>query len=317
MSSCHGNLNGFDAEESNIKLEFGLRDGKIIDIDDILENERGLKCKCICPLCNKPLQAKLGHGKRQKHFAHNNANCNSKAAKQTTIHILAKEILETNKKIMLPKYTIFDDSNYGHLSDDAQYEIRQISTVIPEQLFCFDKVYLEKKLDSIIPDVILEKGGKQLIVEIAVTHFVDEKKEDKIKKMNISALEINLSHLYEEKVIKSILEKEIIQTVDNKYWIYNTHHDAAIMKLKEKNKTIVKKDVKEQNRLAREAAIKELEKQQFLERTEAIIKDALKEDNYNQRVKSNRDNEATKKILIVQVFIVKVSLVFHSMLIYQ
>lgn len=51
-----------------VKLKYGMRDGKIISIYDIPLEQRGLKCDCICPLCGMPLQARLGE-KNQWHFA--------------------------------------------------------------------------------------------------------------------------------------------------------------------------------------------------------------------------------------------------------
>lgn len=40
-------------DNSNIKLLFGIRDGNVVSINDISENERGLKCKCYCPGCGR------------------------------------------------------------------------------------------------------------------------------------------------------------------------------------------------------------------------------------------------------------------------
>ena len=64
-----------------------------MSIDEILESEKGLKCECYCPGCGMKLQAKIGNGKKQRHFAHNNASCNALAAHQSALHMLAKEIL--------------------------------------------------------------------------------------------------------------------------------------------------------------------------------------------------------------------------------
>ena len=82
---------------SSVKLQYGLRNGKIISIWDLNEEDRGLKCNCICPNCGMELQAKLGSGKKQRHFSHNNANCNVAIAQQTALHMLAKEIIEEEK----------------------------------------------------------------------------------------------------------------------------------------------------------------------------------------------------------------------------
>ena len=54
--------------ETNIKLKYGVRDGKIVSIEEISESEKGLKCECDCPGCGMKLQARIGKGKRQRHF---------------------------------------------------------------------------------------------------------------------------------------------------------------------------------------------------------------------------------------------------------
>ena len=63
-----------------------------------------------------------------------------------------------------------------------------------------DNVTLERKLGDIVPDVILDIDGQQLMVEIAVTHFIDEVKGEKIRELDVSTIEIDLSKLVKEKI---------------------------------------------------------------------------------------------------------------------
>lgn len=48
----------------------GLRDGKVVSIQDIPEESKGRACRCICPACHRPLEAcSLGaHNKRARYF---------------------------------------------------------------------------------------------------------------------------------------------------------------------------------------------------------------------------------------------------------
>lgn len=75
---------------SQIKLMFGLRNEKLVSISEISEQEKGLKCNCFCPGCGARLQAKIGSGKKQRHFAHNNETCDIIGAQQTALHLLTK-----------------------------------------------------------------------------------------------------------------------------------------------------------------------------------------------------------------------------------
>ena len=47
------------------------------------------------------LQARIGKIK-QPHFSHNNAKCDLKSAQQSALHILAKDIIEKEKRIKCP-----------------------------------------------------------------------------------------------------------------------------------------------------------------------------------------------------------------------
>ena len=101
----------------SIKLHYGLKNGKIVNIEEITVAERGLKCDCTCPGCGMKLQAKIGSGKKQRHFSHNNANCNIAVAQQTALHILAKEIIKEEKNIKLPPIVIPFEETYLYKND--------------------------------------------------------------------------------------------------------------------------------------------------------------------------------------------------------
>lgn len=234
-------------QSTSIKLQHGLRDGKIIHISELSESERGLKCLCICPSCKIQLQARLGKGKRRPHFSHNNEDCDIKIAQQTALHLLAKEILTENNYIMLPAYVI-DGSEGGFVDYDCSYK------AITDQLssfevnrpisYQFDNVVLENKMSDIVPDILIwrSSNGKKLIIEIAVTHFVDNEKREKIKKMGISALEIDISHLHKMEIDRKVLKEVIIERIDSKTWLHNMNYSKALDKLAERNNKIADQD---------------------------------------------------------------------------
>ena len=43
-----------------VRNPFGVRDGKIIMIEDVSKAENGLRCKCVCPSCNEHFEARMG-----------------------------------------------------------------------------------------------------------------------------------------------------------------------------------------------------------------------------------------------------------------
>lgn len=229
-----------------IKLPFGIRDGKLIHISDLSINERGLNCNCVCPKCGEKLIAKMGDI-RKHHFSHFNDKCDY--ALETSIHLFAKEVLEQYKKIVLPELILKYSVNFNKLSDfDSNtyinpLELRTIS-IVKEQELTFDKVDIEERIDNIIPDIVLYKNNIPIIVEIAVTNFVSTRKKDKIRKLGISAIEIDL-HDYNF-FDKEKLKNAVIYETKCKKWIFNRKEVMHKKKIIEENKKNVRNNVEEE-----------------------------------------------------------------------
>ena len=74
----------------DLKNPFGMRDGRVVMIEDIPENERGLKCRCFCPSCNDPFKARMGDI-RAHHFAHSGEGCDEEIAFLSGLYKLVQE----------------------------------------------------------------------------------------------------------------------------------------------------------------------------------------------------------------------------------
>lgn len=185
-----------------LKLPFGMKNGKLVQVSDV---ESGLKCNCFCPACGHPLVAKKGQITAH-HFAHHKrAECNS--AFETSLHLAAKKIIAESGYIMLPS-----------LSNEIFY-IRNIELASPTQLF-YDNIYTEKRYDNFIPDIIVEKNNKPLLIEIFVSHSVDETKLRKIQSSNTSAIEIDLSKI-DRQLDFNLIKEKVVDSVENKKWLHN------------------------------------------------------------------------------------------------
>ena len=185
-----------------IKLPCGLdKSGKLIYIN---EAKNGLNCECFCPGCNSPLIAKNNGKKREAHFAHlNKVECEH--GYQSAIHLMAKECFQEMEYLTFMK----------NILEPIKYKI--------------DSVVLEKKVSDIIPDIVVTCDGKPFIVEIFVTHAVDDEKINKIRKLQISAIEINLSRFKNEMIDKEMLKKELCKP-ENISWYYNADKDMIEQK---------------------------------------------------------------------------------------
>lgn len=208
----------------NIKLSFGLRDGQLVDIATV---DSGLACNCVCPSCGQQLVAKKGDVK-EHHFAHHDSE-ECSGAVETALHIYAKNILQRNKRIVLPRV-------YWDNSDKLIYPATEIT---------FDNVALEKRISNIIPDIVVTVKGKPLLIEVAVTHFIDRFKAYKMYELGYSAIEVNADGLFNSTYNKPFghddFEKRLIEDTSFKRWINNTKKnfiDNEIKKLAT-NKSVI------------------------------------------------------------------------------
>jgi hypothetical protein len=102
-----------------------------------------------------------------------------------------------------------------------------------------DNVRYEKKYSDIRPDIIIESQGKELLVEIKVTHGIDYVKWQKIKRLNISCIEIDVKKLVELLfnnndyfLTNDDFKIELTKGITNKYWIYNAKRERINYELK-------------------------------------------------------------------------------------
>lgn len=187
----------------NQNMTYALKDGKTVHISEV---ENGLRCECICPACGERLIARKGT-KVIHHFAHK-STVECEYGYQTSLHLVAKDIISKYRQICIPALFLnIPKSGKRILIEDAQ--VIQVSEVI-----------LEKKISDIIPDILLMTNVGILILEIYVTHEVDDEKKKKIKRLNIPTLEIDLSKL-NRNITKEELAEVLIKETENKKWIYN------------------------------------------------------------------------------------------------
>lgn len=216
--------------ESNNKIPFGLKNGRLVHVSGV---ESGLACDCVCPSCNRKLQA--NKGKVVSHYFSHDPSAELRACEsafETSIHLMAKQILSEEGYSILPSLTISDS-----MTDDNLNPYTEKLSIEPEERKVFDKVELEKRLDDIQPDIIAYIDGQPLLIEIAVTSFVKPKKKKIIRDLGLPAIEIDLSKI-SYKTPEEELRTLLNATSDNKKWLSNP---KAIRAKKELNRTLSEK----------------------------------------------------------------------------
>ena len=178
----------------------------------VSEVENGLKCACTCPVCDGALIARQGKIK-EHHFAHASGE-ECRHAAETALHLAAKDMLAKRKEIVLPEVAV-----------NASYGFPRI-VVAPQRRYAIASAEVERKTGSIIPDVIVEVSGRQLLVEVTVTHGVDDAKLAKIRERGLSCLEIDLSDAPRD-LGREELEKIVVDGSAQKRWLHNVRANEA------------------------------------------------------------------------------------------
>jgi hypothetical protein len=183
-------------------LAFGLRvDGRLAHISEV---RSGLACRCHCPGCGALLVARKGD-QVQHHFGHHGAAgerpCHG--GPETALHRFAKDLLASKLTLVLPP--VHRDGERQPLHPGGNYR--------------FDAALLEHRLGAIVPDVIVRRADRELLVEFQVTHACGPDKIAWIEKLDLAAVEIDLSGLIQS-APREALEDAILSRAPRR-WLHN------------------------------------------------------------------------------------------------
>ena len=157
-----------------LRNPFGERNGEIVVIDDLSENEKGLNCGCVCPLCCGEFEARLGNV-RVHHFAHSKGGCDEEKAYLTGLYKLFKQYLDRQNFIYLPEIILYcclgytetiNESNfYQYVSIGYRSNSNKEIQFSPKIKFTADKSEIVYKDDKPVA-MICFKGNRQIAVVI-------------------------------------------------------------------------------------------------------------------------------------------------------
>ncbi|MEP2025404.1 hypothetical protein [Reichenbachiella sp.] len=136
-------------------------------------------------------------------FSHSSKSKCTGGQGESELHKKAKEILEKQVSISIPKRQDFDST------------------------FTYNCISLEPSIQSsskkqFRPDIILHSDNKKLAIEVFVTHRVSDEKAKLYKNSELPCIEIDLSD-YHHKSIENNLDDiryTILDQLDSKIWIW-------------------------------------------------------------------------------------------------
>ena len=183
------------ARRGGFRVPFGLRDGRVWAPGEVA---KGKACGCICPGCHAPLAAKAQESRRKRpHFAHlTDAGCQT--GRETGIHQRAKQLIAERQELVIPAWTgdPIDMPNPPHARDDEGrlHWGRQIDR--PMRRVGLHDIEVERSFGTYQPDVYAKDEAGELLIEIRVTHAVDDRKAARVQAEGRRMVEIDLSQLH-------------------------------------------------------------------------------------------------------------------------
>lgn len=182
--------------------------------------------------------------------------------RETLLHRETKAILEREHRIATPglDVTVTRDPP-DEFSGDWETDTLRMTWLTAPRTLELDEVRLERRLGRIVPDVVGNLGGRQiyaegitdtwvsgdfeeeiedsyslswpltLLVEVTVTHGIDEEKLRRIRELNLPTLEVDLSQLGGRITLENLRDLIVNQTV-GKRWV---HHPIFSIKRRQIN----------------------------------------------------------------------------------
>jgi len=176
-------------------------DGRMVHIDEVAN---GLACDCVCLKCGGKLVGRHGDV-RQHHFSHYLA-IDGVGCTETALHKAAKEIIQQEKRLALP------------------HQLEGMGLKLGDEV-CFESVSLEHRLGSgeagteIVADAY-GQGSVDMVIEIAVHHRVDQDKAEKIRRLGLPAVEIDLANAVSSLWDWEALRHAVLLDPHRRHWIH-------------------------------------------------------------------------------------------------
>lgn len=185
------------ARRGGFRVPFGLRQGRVWSPGEVA---KGKACGCICPGCGAPLAAKAKESRRKRpHFAHlTDTGCQT--GRETGIHKRAKQLIAERQALVVPAWIgdLIDMPNPPSARDDEGQLHRGRQIERPARRVGLRDIEVERSFGTYQPDVYAHDDIGELLIEIRVTHGVDDRKAARVQLHGRRMMEIDLSQLHRD-----------------------------------------------------------------------------------------------------------------------
>lgn len=199
---------------STFKVPFGRKDGRLVEPGDL---PSGLDRHCVCPGCGDALVVR--RGSKQPHFAHYRY-APTDSCVETALHQAAKQALLDERYIVLPGVAAEAIVTYNHKPRRRRKVLVEANTRL-----AFTECHAEVGMDAVRPDVVAhfaeghDLPGSAIAIEIRVTHKADSKKREKLRAMELMAIEVDMRGARGHTDL-AVIRALVLEEVKNKTWLH-------------------------------------------------------------------------------------------------
>jgi len=200
-----------------------LSDNLLVSPEEV---SRGRGCNCVCPSCERPVDARHGTEKVW-HFAHAKAS-NCANAYEKSVHELAKQLLRERKVVLVPQLVVaasaWDAFGRSLLEQQSVFDSRMVS---------LDTCVCGKPLGEVTPDVFGTSNGREVLIEITVFQRLMPDKRDRLVAAGKAVFEIDLSLFKTVQATRALLERELFENSNNRRWIFHPRQAEVVAQLED------------------------------------------------------------------------------------
>lgn len=249
---------------SGLRNPFAVRDGKIILIEDLAINERGLNCKCSCPACDGDFIARMGEINIH-HFAHSKDSCDEVLAYTSGLYRMIHQVLGSGNPFYVPALIVaYTLPKHGFLSEK---NISSYVRIVGEDYYTKDKIIVSSGRQVVFESAEIVYDSKNNIQAIILmykksTMAIKVMPPDTICKAgaaptpykDMSTLVLDFTddtNLIQESSSESF-QKHLLSDKLEKRWVYNSKAKKAYPVIIEKSKIAFQEHLKRKKKLEEE-----------------------------------------------------------------